>query len=112
MSRFNVQGFPTILVFGADKDSPYPYPCARFPSMARVASAIESFALEQLDTNAPPPEVSELTGPTSVLLPPYVLLLFSLTPWTPKLREGISTSIFCYQSLKNLKRVLVGLYGS
>ncbi|KAJ0986556.1 hypothetical protein J5N97_004912 [Dioscorea zingiberensis] len=57
MSRFNVQGFPTILVFGADKDSPYPY------EGARVASAIESFALEQLDTNAPPPEVSELTGP-------------------------------------------------
>lgn len=59
MSRFNVQGFPTILVFGADKDSPYPY------EGARVASAIESFALEQLDTNAPPPEVSELTGPVS-----------------------------------------------
>ncbi|KAJ0986502.1 hypothetical protein J5N97_004858 [Dioscorea zingiberensis] len=58
MSRFNVQGFPTILVFGADKDSPYPY------EGARVASAIESFALEQLDTNAPPPEVSgKLTGP-------------------------------------------------
>ncbi|GMN27951.1 hypothetical protein TIFTF001_001871 [Ficus carica] len=57
MSRFNVQGFPTILVFGADKDSPTPY------EGARSASAIESFALEQLETNVAPPEVTELTGP-------------------------------------------------
>ncbi|KAG5545663.1 hypothetical protein RHGRI_017969 [Rhododendron griersonianum] len=57
MSRFNVQGFPTILVFGADKDSPFPY------EGARTASAIESFALEQLETNVAPPEVTELTGP-------------------------------------------------
>ncbi|GER48232.1 protein disulfide isomerase family [Striga asiatica] len=56
MSRFNVQGFPTILVFGADKDSPFPY------EGARSASAIESFALEQLETNAAPPEVTELTS--------------------------------------------------
>lgn len=57
MSRFNVQGFPTILVFGADKDSPSPY------EGARTALAIESFALEQLETNVLPPEVNELTGP-------------------------------------------------
>ncbi|XP_044465301.1 protein disulfide isomerase-like 2-3 [Mangifera indica] len=57
MSKFNVQGFPTILVFGADKDSPIPY------EGARTASAIESFALEQLETNIAPPEVSELTSP-------------------------------------------------
>ncbi|KAL5986987.1 Protein disulfide-isomerase 2-3 [Asimina triloba] len=57
MSRFNVQGFPTILVFGADKDSPYSY------EGARTAAAIESFALEQLETNVSPPEVTELTGP-------------------------------------------------
>ncbi|KAH7576678.1 hypothetical protein JRO89_XS01G0129900 [Xanthoceras sorbifolium] len=57
MSRFNVQGFPTILVFGADKDSPIPY------EGARTASAIESFALEQRETNVAPPEVSELTSP-------------------------------------------------
>ncbi|KAJ6794874.1 protein disulfide isomerase 8 precursor [Iris pallida] len=57
MSRYNVQGFPTILVFGADKDSPFQY------EGARTASAIESFALEQLETNVAPPEVSELTGP-------------------------------------------------
>lgn len=57
MGRFNVQGFPTILVFGADKDSPIPY------EGARTASAIESFALEQLETNVAPPEVSELSGP-------------------------------------------------
>lgn len=57
MSRFNVQGFPTILVFGADKDTPVPY------EGARTASAIESFALEQLESNVAPPEVTELTGP-------------------------------------------------
>ncbi|KAL9347579.1 hypothetical protein Peur_058945 [Populus x canadensis] len=57
MSRFNVQGFPTILVFGADKDTPIPY------EGARTASAIESFALEQLESNVAPPEVTELTGP-------------------------------------------------
>ncbi|KAF3443378.1 hypothetical protein FNV43_RR13060 [Rhamnella rubrinervis] len=57
MSRFNVQGFPTILVFGADKDSPITY------EGARTALAIESFALEQLETNVAPPEVTELTGP-------------------------------------------------
>ncbi|XP_051152180.1 protein disulfide isomerase-like 2-3 [Andrographis paniculata] len=56
MSRFKVQGFPTILVFGADKESPFPY------EGARTASAIESFALEQLETNAAPPEVIELTS--------------------------------------------------
>ncbi|CAN1220021.1 Protein disulfide isomerase-like 2-3, partial [Linum perenne] len=57
MSRFNVKGFPTILVFGADKDAPTPY------EGARTASGIESFALEQLETNVAPPEVTELTGP-------------------------------------------------
>ncbi|PKU84966.1 protein disulfide isomerase-like 2-3 [Dendrobium catenatum] len=57
MSRFNVQGFPTILVFGADKESPFPY------EGARAALAIESFALEQLETNVSPPEVLELSGP-------------------------------------------------
>ncbi|KAJ8471262.1 hypothetical protein OPV22_025605 [Ensete ventricosum] len=57
MSRFNVQGFPTILVFGLDKNSPYPY------EGARTASAIEAFGLEQLEANIAPTEVSELTGP-------------------------------------------------
>ncbi|CAH9072766.1 unnamed protein product [Cuscuta epithymum] len=57
MSRFNVQGFPTILVFGTDKDQPVPY------NGARTASAIESFSLEQLEMNVSPPEVTELTGP-------------------------------------------------
>ncbi|KAK4784385.1 hypothetical protein SAY86_018753 [Trapa natans] len=56
MSRFNVQGFPTILVFGADKDSPIPY------EGARTAAAIESFSLELLETNAGPAEVTELTS--------------------------------------------------
>lgn len=48
------------MVFGADKDSPFPY------EGARTASGIESFALEQLETNVSPPEVTELTGPVSV----------------------------------------------
>lgn len=60
MSRFNVQGFPTILVFGADKENPTPY------EGARTASGIESFAIKELETNVAPPEVTELTGPVSV----------------------------------------------
>lgn len=60
MSKYKVEGFPTILVFGADKENPFPY------QGARVASAIESFALEQLEANAAPPEVSELTGPDAM----------------------------------------------
>ncbi|CAM8951745.1 unnamed protein product [Rhodiola kirilowii] len=49
MARFSVQSFPTILVFGADKDAPTPY------EGGRMASAIESFAMEQLETNLAPP---------------------------------------------------------
>lgn len=64
MNRFNVQGFPTILVFGADKDHPIPY------EGARSASAIESFSLEQLETNVSPPEVTELTSPVRSAPPP------------------------------------------
>ncbi|VFQ93765.1 unnamed protein product [Cuscuta campestris] len=56
MSRFSVQGFPTILVFGADKEKPTPY------DGARTAPAIQSFALDQLESNVSPPEVVELTG--------------------------------------------------
>lgn len=70
MSRFNVQGFPTILVFGADKESPIPY------EGARSASAIESFALEHLEANAAPPEVTELTSPVRSLLFPNSFLHF------------------------------------
>ncbi|KAH0854720.1 hypothetical protein HID58_057754 [Brassica napus] len=44
MSRFKVQGFPTIMVFGADKSSPYAY------EGARSASAIESFATELVES--------------------------------------------------------------
>ncbi|XP_012486403.1 protein disulfide-isomerase like 2-2 isoform X2 [Gossypium raimondii] len=57
MSRYKVQGFPTILAFGADKDGPIPY------EGARNASSIESFALEQLETNVGPAEVTEVIGP-------------------------------------------------
>nr|GLL22969.1 heat shock 70 kDa protein 15 [Ipomoea trifida] len=66
MNRFSVQGFPTVLVFGAGKDHHVPY------NGARTASAIESFALEQLGINISPPEVTELTGavdPVEVLTP-------------------------------------------
>ncbi|GMH23775.1 hypothetical protein Nepgr_025618 [Nepenthes gracilis] len=56
MSRFSVQGFPTILVFGADKDRPLPH------EGAKIASAIEPLALEQPETNIAPPEIVELSG--------------------------------------------------
>lgn len=62
-----MKGLPTILVFGADKDSPYTY------EGSRTASAIESYALEQLESNTPAPELTELTGPVSFI----ALLLFS-----------------------------------
>ncbi|XP_010522374.1 PREDICTED: protein disulfide-isomerase 2-3-like [Tarenaya hassleriana] len=60
MSRFKVQGFPTILVFGADKSSHILY------EGARTASAIESFGLEMLEANAGPAEATELTGPDAM----------------------------------------------
>ncbi|PWZ38500.1 Protein disulfide isomerase-like 2-3 [Zea mays] len=53
MSKYKVEGFPTILVFGADKESPFPY------QGARVAPAIESFALEQLEANSGPDVMEE-----------------------------------------------------
>ncbi|GJX04820.1 hypothetical protein Tco_0190736 [Tanacetum coccineum] len=56
MSRYKVAGFPTILVFGADKESPLIY------EGVRSTSAIESFALIMLETNVAPPEVTELTS--------------------------------------------------
>ncbi|CAI9090156.1 OLC1v1024865C1 [Oldenlandia corymbosa var. corymbosa] len=52
--QFNVEGHPTILVFGAHKDT---------PKGARTASATESYALEQQETYVAPHEVVELTGP-------------------------------------------------
>lgn len=63
---------PTILVFGADKDSPIPY------EGARTASAIESFALEQLETNVLPPEVTELTGPVSLVFQHMILYVLEI----------------------------------
>lgn len=70
MSRFKVQGFPTILVFGPDKSSPYPY------EGARSASAIESFASELVEASAGPVEVTELTGPVLFLSFASSLTLF------------------------------------
>eukprot|EP00475_Leptophrys_vorax_P000642 TRINITY_DN10361_c2_g1_i1.p1 TRINITY_DN10361_c2_g1~~TRINITY_DN10361_c2_g1_i1.p1 ORF type:complete len:448 (-),score=40.14 TRINITY_DN10361_c2_g1_i1:43-1386(-) len=54
--RFGIKGFPTILVFGADKENPTPY------EGARTASGIESFALELLEQNLVAPDVVEVTG--------------------------------------------------
>lgn len=63
------------MVFGADKDSPSTY------EGARTASAIESFALDQLETNAAPPEVTELTSPVrSSPNPLSHFLTFKLLP--------------------------------
>ncbi len=136
MSKYKVEGFPTILVFGADKESPFPY------QGARVASAIESFALEQLEANAAPPEVSELTGPVSfrdinkvillwrqwsgidvltrwfgfcrtpwkrnVLLLPFALYLSFQISWIQRPKEETSTLSCYYLLLRNLKRVHTG----
>lgn len=54
--QFEIKGFPTILVFGADKALPTPY------EGSRTAAAIESFAAEALEEAAVAPEVKELTG--------------------------------------------------
>lgn len=59
-SKYDVKGFPTILVFGADKQSPQPY------EEGRTASAIESYALRVLETTAVAPEVVELTSQVRV----------------------------------------------
>lgn len=136
MSKYKVEGFPTILVFGADKENPFPY------QGARVASAIESFALEQLEANAAPPEVSELTGPVSfrdinkvillwrqwsgidvltrwfgfcrtpwkrnVLLLPFALYLSFQISWIQRPKEETSTLSCYYLLLRNLKGVHTG----
>jgi len=133
MSKYKVEGFPTILVFGADKESPFPY------QGARAASAIESFALEQLEANSGPAEVSELTGPVrlwyiqksdgrlvhhwylkwrfgfcrmswkrSVLLLPFVLYHSFQISLTQRQKEETSTLSSCSLLLKSLKRVHTG----
>eukprot|EP00243_Klebsormidium_subtile_P002172 TRINITY_DN14160_c0_g1_i1.p1 TRINITY_DN14160_c0_g1~~TRINITY_DN14160_c0_g1_i1.p1 ORF type:complete len:431 (-),score=124.05 TRINITY_DN14160_c0_g1_i1:277-1569(-) len=58
-SKYDVKGFPTILVFGADKQSPQPY------EQGRTASAIEDYALRLLETSAVAPEVVEMTDPAA-----------------------------------------------
>ncbi|KAG0466737.1 hypothetical protein HPP92_018317 [Vanilla planifolia] len=102
MSRFNVQGFPTILVFGADKNSPFPY------EGARAASAIESFALEQLETNASPPQVSELSSP-DVMEEKCSTAAICFVAFLPdildsKAEEETDTSIYSFLLLRNLKK--------
>eukprot|EP00270_Netrium_digitus_P011338 TRINITY_DN35_c0_g1_i5.p1 TRINITY_DN35_c0_g1~~TRINITY_DN35_c0_g1_i5.p1 ORF type:complete len:440 (-),score=150.18 TRINITY_DN35_c0_g1_i5:181-1500(-) len=54
--RYEIKGFPTILVFGQDKQQPEPY------EGGRTATAIESHALELLEKNVPEPEVLEVIG--------------------------------------------------
>ncbi|KAG0631153.1 hypothetical protein M758_1G231400 [Ceratodon purpureus] len=54
--RYGIKGFPTIKLFGSDKDSPMDY------EGERSASAIESYAISQLELNVAAPEVVELVG--------------------------------------------------
>lgn len=58
--QYEIKGFPTILVFGADKESPIPY------EGQRTADAIESYALEQWETNLVAPEIVQLTSQESL----------------------------------------------
>eukprot|EP00245_Coleochaete_scutata_P003436 TRINITY_DN15060_c0_g1_i1.p1 TRINITY_DN15060_c0_g1~~TRINITY_DN15060_c0_g1_i1.p1 ORF type:complete len:458 (-),score=112.74 TRINITY_DN15060_c0_g1_i1:645-2018(-) len=55
-SKYEIRGYPTILVFGDDKDKPKPY------EGARTAGALESFAREIAEANVAAPEVLQLTG--------------------------------------------------
>ncbi|KAG0448192.1 hypothetical protein HPP92_027946 [Vanilla planifolia] len=71
-----------------DKNSPFPY------EGARAASAIESLALDQLETNASPPQVSEL---------------FSPIYWIRRKREETDTSIYSFLLLRNFKTSPYGL---
>lgn len=54
--KYDIQGFPTILLFGSDKTNPKHY------EGARTAGAIESYALAELEANVEAPEVVELVG--------------------------------------------------
>ncbi|CAB4304582.1 unnamed protein product [Prunus armeniaca] len=108
MSRFNVQGFPTILIFGADKDTPLPY------EGARTAKAIESFALEQLETNVAPAEVTELTGPDVMEekcgSAAICLSLSYLISWIPRQKGGTNTFSSYYLLQRSSKGVPIGNY--
>lgn len=55
--EFGVQGFPTLKYFGSNKKHPEPY------NGARDAASIVAFALVKWSSQAPPPEVKELTEP-------------------------------------------------
>jgi len=54
--KFGVQGFPTIMLFGADKSNPTLY------EGARTAGAIEAYAIAHMEMNVAAPEVVELVG--------------------------------------------------
>ncbi|CAK9259751.1 unnamed protein product [Sphagnum jensenii] len=54
--KYGVKGFPTIMLFAHDKQNPSLY------EGARVAGAIESYALSQLELKVVAPEVLELAG--------------------------------------------------
>ena len=56
-ARFSVQGYPTIIAFGADKGTPVPY------EGARTAEGIVSYASERAAKEGPPPDVPQLTSP-------------------------------------------------
>eukprot|EP00271_Cylindrocystis_brebissonii_P009387 TRINITY_DN241_c0_g1_i1.p1 TRINITY_DN241_c0_g1~~TRINITY_DN241_c0_g1_i1.p1 ORF type:complete len:455 (-),score=83.18 TRINITY_DN241_c0_g1_i1:550-1914(-) len=55
--KFDVRGYPSIKVFGADKENPTDY------ESIRDADSIEAFAIDLYSKNLPPPAVHELTGP-------------------------------------------------
>lgn len=58
--KFGVQGFPTIMLFGADKTNPTLY------EGARTAGAIEAYAIAHMEMNVAAPEVVELVGQVGV----------------------------------------------
>jgi len=55
-ARFEVKGYPHIMVFGRDKKKPRPY------EGPRTASDIVSAGLKLLETDGVPPEVEQLLG--------------------------------------------------
>lgn len=61
--KFGIQGFPTIMLFGADKTNPTLY------EGARTAGAIEAYAIAHMEMNVAAPEVVELVGQVGVHYP-------------------------------------------
>ncbi len=75
--KYGVKGFPTIMLFAHDKQNPSLY------EGARVAGAIESYALSQLELKVVAPEVLELAGQVSVKISSSWTLTSLI--WCPKI---------------------------